>query len=128
MKKTIFYVDEPKYQELSKVLSSSEISQYERVRGTVFLHSKEYVVHSAISEPPHQGWARLWGHEVVELSQYEGTLMPLRQKDHRCEVDFGRRERGYAGQIVDHGKRQLVMTGQEIEFRSSGTGQQISLF
>jgi len=122
------YVPEPKYREIDRANSCMSIIDHGTCK-TVHCNNAEYVITGAMGSGGGGDWACIWGAKVVDLSVYNGELIPLKYNAHWDEVRAGNRERAYAGMLlVTKGKRQIVVEGPQVEFRKLEVGKQLTLF
>ena len=118
-------ISNTKFNELHGLVSCQYRGEKGTVVGTTFYNNLEYAITGYMSKAGH--CSEYYGNQVIDLNKYTGKLKPLDIHEHRMEVDFEKRERGYTGLIVNLGVRKLVML-KPVCFINSGSGLQSSLF
>ncbi len=108
MKEQITFVPEYKFLELGEALQVMNLSERKPITKTVFWHNIEIVPTGAIGSGDGKTWQSIDGHRIVKLEYYKGELKPLEYSEHHHEVELGRRERGYTGQLVKYNKQKYV--------------------
>lgn len=116
-----------KFAEMGEKLSTQEISEEKKIRGTVFWENNEYVMVSAVGTGTGFGWASIDGCRVEDTTTFKGALLPLCRTAHYRAVDAGQRERGYTGQIVRFARRTLVMC-EAVTFVAEEAEKSLTLF
>lgn len=112
-----------KFQEMLMALSCQSLAEHQKALGTVLYLNKEYVITGAMGNGKATGYEEIYGNRVEDLIVYKGDLKPLKHSEHQQEIDLKRRERGYQGQLIKFGSRQLVMCEAYIFKEGSETGQ-----
>lgn len=121
------WVPTAKYKEISKKISCGSIAEKETCQ-TFLWQNKEYVATGAVGTGTGIGWAEIEVYQVEELASYKGDLEPMGYAEHRTAVDLGHRERGYGGQLVKSGKRELVFLCQRFTVLELKVGHQLAMF
>ena len=120
------FVDEPKLRELYEMNSCGYLDD-DKVKGIVRVNRKEYVTTGSCSSHV-EGIIYVMGNEIVDLVNYTDAIEPAYCHAHELGVRNGVRERGYWGRIANFKDRTIVLIGERVTFKCSGSGEQLNLF
>ena len=118
-------VDAAKFHEMTEKYSGYELTQG-RVKGTVMVDGKEYVVTGVTYFGKQPGADTVKACEVIDKYYYREGPEPKFHDDHwrrTKQHDY----RSYLGLMAKCGKRVLVLLSANILARPSGSGEQLSI-
>ena len=122
------YVKTSKFLEMDSVFDLSDLSESGKLKGTVRINGKEYAVVNAVGFHGFDPWKSFGLIECVDLSSYDKELKPMKPSEHHFNVNEGKRDRGYNGQLVKLGKRNIVLTGEILVVYQKECEEQLQLF
>lgn len=124
----IQYVSEQQFGHLGNGIQCASIATEHKVTRMFTVAGKNVVMTGAVGTGKATGWESIWGYEIKPLAHYTGTLEPLEYSAHFHQVDLGTRPRCYTGMKVKQGRDWVVFVGQEITYKPTKLGAQLSLF